>query len=405
MRLAAQLDAMLADTAQDLGLVLDVSEAVTTEPIAELRLPRVAADRGKFTVLPSLRRVARSDELELRLTAAMPDSRVLSTRVKRVGVDELQLRGAVMLRDLVRNVRGRKRPPPVAARRDDDGALAAPARSRGRAMLATNATLYGGFVGFSLQRASDSDDPRLLYPLMAVGAGVGLGSSIIVADEWDVGVGDAWYLAAGAWWPALGGHLVYEGRFGDDPSAGEDERWMFGLIGSVTGLGLATVGLLPRGMGDGGAVLAHSGGGLGMVVGGLGEIVVTGDNDEFPEAGMGYGAAAGWLVGAAVAIPFHPQPSDVLAIDLGALLGGLAGASAASPLIFDDATEGKTRAWAGATAGISDDDDPPPSESSARVAPVGVHRAGLPTPGIIGESRFGRRRVPVMGATWSGTLW
>ena len=44
-------------------------------------------------------------------------------------------------------------------------------------VLAVNATLYGGVVGYSIQRSSGSEDPRLLYPLLAVGAGIAGGSA------------------------------------------------------------------------------------------------------------------------------------------------------------------------------------------------------------------------------------
>lgn len=41
--------------------------------------------------------------------------------------------------------------------------------SPGRVSLIANATLFGGLVGYSIQRGSGSTDPRLLVPLMVVG--------------------------------------------------------------------------------------------------------------------------------------------------------------------------------------------------------------------------------------------
>jgi hypothetical protein len=216
-------------------------------------------------------------------------------------------------------------------------------------VLATNATLYGGFMGFSLQRASGSEDPRLLYPLMAVGGGLGLGTATLAANEWDVGVGDAWYLAAGAWWPAVAGHLIHEGRFGDQPSTSRAEAWRFGLIASVAGIGLSSMSVLARPMSEGAGLMAHSGGGLGMVAGGLVDIGIHGTTDDVPVTGLGYGAMAGWLVASTSATHFRPSASRVTLIDLGVLLGGLVGASAASPLIFDNPNPDKTRGWAGAS--------------------------------------------------------
>jgi hypothetical protein len=280
-----------------------------------------------------------------------------------------------------------------------------------------NSTLYGGLVGFSIQKSSGSDDPRLLYPLLAVGAGIGLGGSIILAEEWDLSVGDAWFLSAGAWWPTLAGHLIYEGRFAERAGEEDQERWAFGLVGGTTGLTLATLGLTLGRMSDGGAVMAHSGGGLGLVLGGLAEIAATGDIEATPFAGMGYGAALGWLATAAAATQARVSPSRVLAVDLGALLGGLGGAALASPLLFDAPTPGDQRAWVGATAGgllvgagaawfITRRNPEAERGAAVRATPTASPRwrPGLPRIGLVGESVAGRRRAPALGLVWSGAM-
>jgi hypothetical protein len=158
-----------------------------------------------------------------------------------------------------------------------------PARSQGRAVLALNAAAFGGYVGFSLQRASGSDDDRLTYPLIALGTGIGLGGSMIVADEWDVGLGDAWYLAAGAWWGLASGFLLADG-YGVDP---KDNRFTYGLLGATTGVALATTALTFKGMGEGGAMLAHSGGAVGLLLGGMAQLAVEGRTNVTPTRGMG----------------------------------------------------------------------------------------------------------------------
>jgi len=359
----------------------------------------------------------------------------MRSRVRQISPDDLNVRAVVMLRDVVAETQLGERVVHEAV----TPAEPAPetTRSAGRAILAINGTVFGGFMGYSLQQASGSSDPRLLYPLLAVGAGVGLGGALLVANEWNVGVGDAWYLSAAAWWPAIGSHLIHEGRFGQTQSIGSDEAWSYGLVASTAGLGLAAVGLLHRGMGDGGAMLAHSGGVLGMLIGGLSEFAVTGSTEEVPVAGMGYGAMFGWMAASATAIYFHPPFEDVVTIDLGAGLGGLAGAAAASPLIFGEPSQGKTRGWVAATgagmiagAGLAwfvfrdDEPEPPPDRDLTRARPAPgqlVYRVGLPMPALVACPETGRTIAgtktsgyrtptaealpPALGVSWQGTLW
>lgn len=408
---ARALDALLADSAQDLGLSLALSERAAGDaaPLAEADLHAEARASGGYAIAASLE--PEGAELALRLVLADASSPALRMRVERVTPAKAPVRAVVMLRDLLSEPTAGepKQPaPPLDAAR---GEVVTPARSAGRATLVVNATLYGGLFGYSVQRSTGSDDPRLLYPLLAVGAGVGLGGSLIIAEEWDVGVGDAWFLAAGAWWPTLAGHLLYEGRFAPYDTGDETERWAFGIVGGTTGIALSTLGLTLRGMSDGGALLAHSGGGLGLVLGGLGDIAIRGDVEVTPSAGMGYGAGLGWLVASAVATQVHVSPSRVLALDLGALLGGLGGAALASPLLFDAPTPTAQRAWVGVTAGsvlagagVAWYLTRPRGVPRTAPAPTDPRRFGRPTVGVVGESIAPGRRAPVYGVAWNGTL-
>lgn len=282
-------------------------------------------------------------------------------------------------------------------------ALAVPARSRGRATLALNAAIFGGFVGYSIQRSSGSDDPRLLYPLMALGTGMGLGASMIIAEEWDVGIGDAWFLSAGAFWPAAAGLLIADGR-NVTPSS---ERYAYGLAGAGAGIGLATFALTFRGMGEGAALLTHSGGAFGTVIGGLTELAVHGSTDAgTPSLGMGYGAASGVLVAGALAAQFQPPSSRVLGLDIGAGLGGLAGAAVTSPFLFGKRTEGRERTFllstmAGTVVGGTIGWLAAPSSSSSTEAAS----RGLPIAGVIGASQASDGKLaPVFGMGWRGEM-
>ncbi|WP_437568088.1 hypothetical protein [Sorangium sp. So ce542] len=413
--LAGALDGLLSDTAQDLGLSVDLEgRAASRSPLDEAELLERARSSDRLFIAPRLD--LRGDEVELRLALASGGARSLRVRVERVARDDVAVRAAVMLRDLVAELDGAAAaasPPPgeeAPCAERCRGRLATPARSLGKATLAANATVYGGLVGFSIQRSSGSDDPRLLYPLLAVGAGIGLGGAIIIAEEWDVGVADAWYLGSGTWWPTIAGHLIYQGRFAEHAEDPSEERWAAGLIGGTAGITLAAMGLSLGRMSDGGALLAQSGGGLGLMLGGLVEWAARGDVQRTPIAGMGYGAALGWLAAAAAATQLDVTASEVLTVDVGALLGGLGAAALASPLVFDSPTEAQQRAWVGATAGgfllgagvawcVTR-----PAAAGARSAGPSWNRFGLPMLGVIGESVVGSRRAPALGLGWQGAI-
>jgi len=204
-------------------------------------------------------------------------------------------------------------------------------------VLAFNAAVLGGYVGFALQRAGGSTDARLTYPLIALGTGIGLGGSMILADEWDVGLGDAWYLSAGIWWPALGALLVAE----DQP---DSKRFLYGAGAAAGGLTLAVTSLTFGGMSEGNALVTHSGGAFGVLLGGIADLAVQGRTDVTPTQGMGIGAISGVVAMGTLARFIESQPpSRVLFIDLSAGLGGLAGAAVASPLVFVDPKVSATR--------------------------------------------------------------
>lgn len=341
--IARQLDAVLVETVQDLGLTLDVSRRVGTDGAwTDERLIEAAKTSWVF----SPRIYAEGSRLVVRVVAVAPGSRVVLTRSEVVAPEDLEVRAMVMMRDLVRLGGGKRATELETPAPPTQGAVVYAARSRGRAVLALNSAAFGGYAGFALQRAGGSEDARLTYPLIALGTGLGLGSSIIVADEWDVGVGDAWYLAAGMWWPTLSGFLLATSY--DEP---ERYRYLYGLAGGLIGVGLATTALTFGGMPDGGAVLAHSGGAFGTAFGGLAQLIYEGTTDVTPTRGMGYGAGAGVLIAGAVARMLPTLPSSrLLLVDLAAALGGLTGAAVASPLVFGEESKNKNRLWLGSIA-------------------------------------------------------
>lgn len=429
--LLAKLDELLADTARDMGLSTDTPLAPATPstsvpPSAPLPDPTTATDREMLDLATStsgavISATARPDgaDIELRLSLASPSRRAMHTRTERFPRDDLAVRAVVMLRDVLLDAGMATRPSPeIKTVLFPPGQPAIPTRSEGRASLAANATVFGGMLGFSVERASGSDDPRLLYPLLAVGAGVGLGASLLIADEWDVGTGDAWFLSSGGVWPTAAAHLLYEGRFGaaSGHAGHEGDRWTYGLVGGTAGLTFATLSLALGDMESGGAILAHSGGAIGLGMGALTEWFVRGSTRDIPFAGMGYGAALGWLAAAGAATTrIHLTPMRVLSVDLGVVLGGLAGAALASPLVFDGPGSSEVRGWVGAISGgallgagvalwLTRSPSPrkAPPLPSVRVAQGLALQPDLPEIGLLGESPISPSAPPAFGVRFKG---
>jgi hypothetical protein len=334
--------------------------------------------------------------------AVAPGSTVVLSRTEKLRPEEREVKTVLRMRDLVR-AGSRRTQEPVSTPRADEDSVVHVARSRGRAVLALNAAVLGGYVGFSLQRAGGSDDARLTYPLIALGAGLGLGGSMIVADEWDVGVGDAWYLSAGMWWPLAGALLIAK----DEP---ERNRYLYGTAAAAGGLSLATLSIAFGPMGEGGALLAHSGGAYGLLLGGIIDLTVQGRTDGTPTTGMGIGTISGVLVTGTLAKLTEAQaPSRILLIDLAAGLGALTGAALASPLVFgEDVTPTQNRIWlssialgtfVGAGVGVLTTDNQ--RESRAKNASLPC----TPYVGVVGQStNADGSGVPVPGAGVHG-VW
>jgi hypothetical protein len=113
---------------------------------------------------------------------------------------------------------------------------------------------------------------------------------MLVADEWDVSVGGAWFLSAGLWWPTSSGLLL--AGYHDVP---KKDRYVYGVVSGTGGVALAVAAMSLSDISEGDAALAHSGGVLGMGLGGLTQLFVQGRTNQTPIGGMGYGAALGTL--------------------------------------------------------------------------------------------------------------
>ncbi len=344
-KLAAELDETVREGVEDLGLT-PLPPPPATTPVTDDAL--VATPPTSWVFAPHLGFAG--DGVRVRVVAVAPGSRVELAREERftnATLGTLDVRTVVMLRDLfdaVARADREMRPPSVQHAPLAESGAAPP--SSGRSVLALNAAVLGGYVGFSIQKASGSADARLVYPLVALGTGLGLGASFLVADEWDITTGDAWYLAAGLWWPAASGFLL-----ADSYRAKLDDRYLYGLAGAGAGLALGAAAIAVRPITEGGAVLAHSAGAFGALLGAMTDAAVQGDTSGSLERGVGWGTGAGVLVGGAVATQLDVSPSRALLIDLSASLGALGGAALASPLLLvNESNPDRTRLWLGSAA-------------------------------------------------------
>ena len=414
---AQEVDATLRDGAQDLGFRVYVADpgpsaghmrdADIIERAAQAGAGG-ASNNGTWVVSPRIE--SRGGAMfTVRTVAVAPNGHELRVRVETVDARNAPVRALVMLRDLLSPGNAQAAASEYERERLNEAVgsgVMSPLRSQGRAVLSINAALFGGFLAYSVQRSSGSDDPRVLYPLLALGTGVGIGSALLVADEWDVTTGDAWLLSGGGWWGAAAGLLIADGRHVQPLT----DRYAWGIGGGFVGLGLSTVALARYRMDEGDAMLAHSGGALGLFLGGLGELAYRGTyTDVTPYTGMGYGAAIGLVTAGALATQVTVSPSRVLLVDVGVGGGALLGAAAASPLIFNDLTEGKTRTWlaatmAGGIAGGAVTWFLTRNVPAGQAVQSGALKFGEPMAGVVGESATRAGPVPAYGVGWRGSF-
>ncbi len=411
---ARELDATLRDAVQDFGFTLDVADpGPTLGHTRDLDLVERAgrsgtrgapSDPGTWVVSARLERGG-VDTLLLRMMVVPPKGKQLRVRVEKVSALDLSVRGLVLLRDLLATPTGATTESGPTPQESANSGVMSSLRSQGRAVLAVNAALFGAFTAFSVQRASGSEDPRLLYPLLTLGTGIGLGGALLVAEEWDVGTGDAWTLSSAAWWGAAAGLAVANGRRVQPLT----DRYAWGVGGGLLGLSLATFSLTRGKADEGDAVLVHSGAAVGLSLGALGELFHAGDLEtRSPYTGAGYGTAVGLVAGGALAACVEVSPSRVLLVDLGAGLGAATGAALASPLLFENVTPTKTRGFVAATASgmllggagawLLTRGKPTNRGTTALRQPT-----TLPFGGIVGHSATREGGVPAYGAGIQGT--
>ena len=172
---AQQLDLVLTDAIQDLGLTLDLSEGTTAErELTDLEVLARATKRSGWVVYPSIEGRDRSwwcgwwrsPRLQGRLG-----------RIETIKASELAVRAVVMLRDVIAARSGTSATEVGAAPRRSPRAAEQP-RGSGSFTRSVDPRLQWRALRwirrlFGAAPGTGSDDPRLLFPLMALGTGWG----------------------------------------------------------------------------------------------------------------------------------------------------------------------------------------------------------------------------------------
>lgn len=346
--LARRVDDLVTNAVEDAGMDPEMRLNISggTPGQVDCLDDTALKDLAKQAPVISGRIAFRAGKLWLRLVVVQPGTPVMRVTVQPVLEKDLDVRVVVMVSELLaadESRSGGAKPVNAAVVQASDATQLAPKpRSQGRGVLALTSAAFGAGIGYSLQRASGSDDPRLTYPLIAIGTGIGIGASLIAAEEWDLSVGEAWYLNAGMLWPTTSGIILAHSYNRD--------RYIYGLAGASSGMFLAAVALNFSEISEGGALVAHSGGAMGLLLGGLVDMTYHGSTSNMPYRGMGYGAGIGVLLAGVAATQVQVSSSRVLFVDLSAGLGALTGAALGSPLlILDDSLMSvkRQRAWLG----------------------------------------------------------
>lgn len=342
LALSAQLDALLPEAVADLDVRADYIAKASPFAIDEATL--LGRAKQGWAIAPQL--LDRSGSLLLRISVAHAKSRTLRVRAEPVTRETLEVRTMSMMRELL--LPASDHPGRIPQSRAPKAPVQPP--SEGRAVLAVTGALTGAYVGVAVENLGGSADAALVYPLMSLGAGVGVAASFMIAEEWNVNFPEAWTLSASAFWPTVAALTLADAR----GIAESSDRYVFGLAGTGSGLLLGTLLVSLTHVTDGDAILIHSGALFGTLYGGLVEGLWTGEPGRVPALGMGAGMASGFAIGGLLGTTAELSGSDVLFIGLGGTLGAMGGAALGTPwLLGSNVTANERRYWLGATLASS----------------------------------------------------
>jgi hypothetical protein len=336
-----RLDQVLIEAAADLGLhtaaLLPAAQDLSPASV-EARLTTRSAP---WVVQPVLERQAQGYTLRLWARGNDPRLQVLSVPLNE---SDLEVTAISALRRVTSPLKGNTEAPKLTAIEPKPTSS-----SQGLPILGATGVIVGGYLGFALERVGHNPQkPGLVYPIIALGAGIGFGTAMIICGEWDISTGEAWYLSAATLWPTAAATLI--ATYPHKSPSGSD--YSYGFVGTFAGLALGTLALQKREPSETDAILVNSGGFFGGILGGVAQRIVDPLDGNQPFLGAGIGIASGVLATGLISLSMDQMPWErVVYADLGAALGALSGAALASPFLAGRRIDGKeNRLWA-ASAG------------------------------------------------------
>jgi hypothetical protein len=343
---AEELDATLREAVEDSGFSLvipDADELARGVRDASLLARAAQGERGRWVLSPRLER--EGSKWVLRFVAVAPGDRELRVRVDETTSLDLPARALVSLRQLLIRRAGTTVGPREVVDPSAGAGTLAPPRTSGRMVIALHGAAFGAFAGYAVERTSRTEDSRLLFPLLAVGGSVGAGAAILAADEWNISSESAWALGL-----AMTAGTVAGFAAGAEYAQGNTEtsRYAYGVGGGVAGLALGIVGVT-NAVGPGVGAVYGTGTFLGALGGALGARLVSGKLEAPLTQGVGEGIGLGLLGATALATSVDLDANRLVNLDLGAGLGALVGAAAATPFVLDKPSVTTDRAFVACT--------------------------------------------------------
>jgi hypothetical protein len=299
-----------------------------------------AAAKGDFVMAIDVRSL-KGEHARLEVTYAPPNATSLQSKIEILPKKRVLVRTLVTLRQILS--KAPTAPPTCDKSEPTEPAAGAPGWSRGRVLLVTSTAVFGFAGSYAIYEASQTDNLSVLFPLLALGTGVGIGTGFLVSEEWNITPSVASVLTAGTWWGVWAGY-----NFGVASNVQPDrDRFAWGLAGGLAGTVLSATTASLHTFSDNEAALIHSASGIGGLIGYELESIINGSVNLNFGWGWAIGTCSGYAAGSVGSFFLKPDitTSRILVTDLGFVVGTLAGVSIASPLLVKNSSPDNSRVF------------------------------------------------------------